>query len=590
MGFGISNARVALRNGYDLFEVDQQARIDEMTAGWPRRWKAGAIQRHGQIRAVQGHVAANQWLRGLADMVDACRIAPNATDAEILDIAEKQAKRATERAARWVEKGARAARRELDKLCIEWGIEPPGKRQNDMQAVARMADSLWWRRKLRHEQRRETEAIAIALGYVHAKRDIYLSNESFDAEKHKLRRNNRILENTEAVSEDGEIFTLAELAAHSLANPTLRRGEMMVRIKGYEDVSKERGHVGLFVTLTCPARMHARLEKSGAANPAYDGTTPKRAQAYLCNLWEDMRSAFKNRYIEVYGLRIAEPHHDGTPHWHLLLFVSPLHLAAVRGIVQRYALADSPDEPGAQAYRVKFENIDPAKGSAVRYVAKYIGKNIDGSGIDFDENGIPAAESIDRVTAWAHLHSIRQFQFVGGPPVGLWRELRRIHAPVIADAPEAIGSAWRAAQKTEDRQADYAGLIRAVGGPTVKRADQAIQLATSADERPGRYGWETVVKPVGIIHVKKPGHVYASERKTWQIRVRLGQFGWRFAGDPAAAHRPWTRVNNCALGSGQGIPGGGVYGNGGNIIQFPRPGPMSPPHSENHAEGHAPNA
>lgn len=577
MGSRLSATAVALQNGYNPFEARQKDWIEDITAKCPARWKRDAIARHGQLCATKGHVAANQWLLDITDQIAACKIAPNASDSDITDTSIKQAKCANSRAARWAPLGLAEARREIDKLCISWGIQPPAPNIPDSGAVARMTDALWWRRKLRREQGREREAIAIALGYVHKKRDIYISAESFAAEQYKARRNADILKNTEAISEDGEIISLSELAEHSLSNPTLRRGEMMVRIKGYEDVSRERGHAGLFITLTCPSRMHARLASTGASNPSCDGTTPRQAQRYLCNLWEDIRSSFKNHYIDVYGLRIAEAHHDGTPHWHLLLFVSPLHVDTVKNTIRRYALADSPDEAGAQKYRVEFKNIDPLKGSAVQYVAKYIGKNVDGTGIDRDENGVPAAESLARVTAWARLHGIRQFQFIGGPPVGLWREIRRIKEPVIADAPEAIGSAWRAAQKVENRQADYAGLIRAVGGPTVKRAAQAIQLATTSDERPGRYGWQTMVKPVGVFHLDKPRRVYASERKAWQIRMRAGEFGRRFAGDPAAAHRPWTRVNNCAVGAAQGFPGGHARLAGSNVIPFPGPIPARPP-------------
>lgn len=577
MGSRLSAATLAIRNGLDPFEDDQQQWRDEVTASWPARWKRDALALHGHRRAGQGISAANLWLLDLADKIAACRIAPNATDADLLTIAEKQAKRASERAQRWSNHGIVEMRHQVGMLCNEWRIDPPNDRYDDQAAIARMTDALWWRRHLRRQQGREREAIAIALGYVHKKRDIYISSESLEAERHKRRRNADILKGTEAISEDGEIFTLAELAEHSLSNPTLRRGEMMVRVKGYEDVSRELGHVGIFVSLTCPSRMHARFAATGAANQAYDGTTPKQAQAYLRSLWECIRSSFKNNYFGTYGLRIAEPHHDGTPHWHLLLFVSPLHVDTVKNTIRRYALIDSPDESGAQQHRVKFEDIDPKKGGAVAYLAKYIGKNIDGTGIDLDENGVPAAESITRVTAWAGLHGIRQFQFIGGPPVGLWREIRRIKEPVIADAPEAIGAAWRAAQKVEDRQADYAGLIRAVGGPIVKRDEQAIQLATTANERPGRYGWATTVKPVGIFHLDKPKKVYQSERKVWQIRLRAGEFGRRFAGDPAAANRPWTRVNNCADGSAQGFYGNDRVHAGSNVIPFPRPGLVRPP-------------
>ena len=46
--------------------------------------------------------------------------------------------------------------------------------------------------------------------------------------------------------------------------------------------------------------------------------------------------------------------------------------------MRRHALRDGPDERGAQARRFTVERIDPAKGSAVGYVAKYVSKSIDG--------------------------------------------------------------------------------------------------------------------------------------------------------------------------------------------------------------------
>lgn len=575
-------ATLATGTGFDPFEAKQQAWLDSLTEKWPPSWRRDALRLHAHRRAAEGLSAANHWLSDLAEKIDSCRIRPDATDGEIMDTANKQAKRASDRAARWSQLGTPRMRRELESLCVDWGIEPPPASKDDQWALAQMTDSLWWRRRLRKQWGRDRERISIALGYVHAKRDLYISAESFEADRHKRSRNAAILEDMEAISEDGEVFTVAELAEHSIANPALRRGEMMTRIKGYETEARDRGHAGIFVTLTCPSRMHARFESTGAANPAYDDITPRKAQAYLRDLWKNIRSKFKNSYIDFYGMRVAEPHHDATPHWHLLLFVSPLHIATVKNIIRAYALRDSPGEPGAQARRVTFNDIDPAKGGAAAYIAKYIGKNIDGTGIDLDENGLPAKESVSRVTAWASLHGLRQFQFIGGPPVGLWREMRRVPKAAIADAPEAIGEAWRAAQKTETRQADFAGLIRAVGGPTVKRAEQAIQLATAIDERPGRYGWATNEKPVGIFHREKPKKIYRSERKVWKLSMRTGEFGRRFTGDWAAAHRPWTRVNNCAARSASGFRGGTVPFEGSNVIPFPGPGLSRPP---DHAGG-----
>ncbi|MFX9246739.1 replication endonuclease, partial [Acinetobacter baumannii] len=79
-----------------------------------------------------------------------------------------------------------------------------------------------------------------------------------------------------------------------------------------------------------------------------------------------MRQA-AHQVISPYGLRVVEPHHDACPHWHVLVFVRPEHAEVFAALMRSYALADSPNEPGAATHRFTVEYIDPAKGSAVGY-------------------------------------------------------------------------------------------------------------------------------------------------------------------------------------------------------------------------------
>lgn len=79
---------------------------------------------------------------------------------------------------------------------------------------------------------------------------------------------------------------------------------------------------------------------------------------------------------------------------------------------------------------VKIKWLDPER-SATGYVAKYIAKNVDGCGsngesIGMNFDGLDAPTAAQRVRAWASLWRIRQFQQIGGAPVTLYRELRRI--------------------------------------------------------------------------------------------------------------------------------------------------------------------
>ena len=80
------------------------------------------------------------------------------------------------------------------------------------------------------------------LGFVHANAEKYVSEESFQRRAQQVRRNRKMLESTAMMNEDGEQFALAQLSDKSVANPQLRRGEMMLRIRGFEEIAKSLNH------------------------------------------------------------------------------------------------------------------------------------------------------------------------------------------------------------------------------------------------------------------------------------------------------------------------------------------------------------
>lgn len=518
-------------------EREQAKHLDEfkrsMVGPLPARWAKKALAEHNRRCKSASETAANRWLLDIGQRAESCHIPPEASDSDICDLAKRKAGEAAGLLETF--KGSNA-RPTLERHCRRAGITPPVSKIDDGQAIARMIDHLWWRPRLRRLHGSESEALARSLGFVHETAGRYVSDEAVSRRKQQKRRNRATLEATELVSEDGEILSLAEIYDSSLANKSLRRAELMTRAKGYEQIALECGHVGLFLTTTCPGRMHARLFKSSQPNINHDGSTATDGHAYLQRNWERVRAALERSGIKPYGLRIAEPHHDGTPHWHMLAFVAPEQAEELTAIMRHYAMQESPDEPGAAKHRFKVERIRQEKGSAVGYLVKYVCKNLDGEGMGDELDGMPPNESALRVETWASVHRIRQFQAFGEPPVSIWRELRRIPAEQMERAPAAMQAAHLAVQKTADRQADYGAYIKACGGVGLKRKDCLLTVAKEEKRIQGRYGLATAARPVGVALNHSRERVFRSDRRTWQpLR----------GAKTAEAAPPWTCVNNC---------------------------------------------
>lgn len=474
----------------------------------------------------------------------------NADENELLQAADAAARQCYGYADRYrmadaIEDGVRL-------LANRLGVEQP---QGDTAAevIARGVDKGWWARQIRRAHARRFEHSAIRLGFTNYRAGAYLSNESAIRQLKRNRQNAKLLQSIQLQNQQtGQVYSLADLAALGVANKAIRRGELMTRIRGFEEIAKDFGHVGFFVTLTAPSKYHAVSSVKGTANPRYveaGSPTPRDAQRYLCGVWACIRSALDRAGIEMYGFRIAEPHHDGCPHWHLLLFVDPSQLRQAEGIFRHYALAEDGEEPGAQKNRIKIVNIEAGKGgSAAGYIAKYVAKNIDGHALDgqtVTENGktyvvlpdILGNEEIipaQRVSLWAQTWGIRQFQQIGGAPVGVWRELRRVERETVAHASETVQAAWRAAQRNGDEQASFAGYLRAQGGPVVGRRGW-VQLAKRETEIKGKYATYTEAKPCGVYDARHAAFIYESVRYQWE------QVGAKSDGVAV----PWTGVNNC---------------------------------------------
>jgi hypothetical protein len=474
---------------------------------------------------------------------------------------------------------------ELNGLAVACQARPVDNNKTLSGRIGRMVDPLWWSKNLRREMRRENETIEHAAGLVRKKTQCYVSNHAMHVTARRAKANRLTLEGLEVSNDSGEAINLADVSDASVSNPKLRRAELMTRCRGFEETAAFFDHEGIFLTITCPSRFH-RFGADGKPNKNWQGETPRDAQNYLNNVWQKIRAAWKRRGYTPYGFRVAEPHHDGCPHWHILLFCagdcsgwfkphsfladSKNHGHGVIGIAGAYALEDSPTEPGALKHRFTVKRIDPSKGSATGYIAKYICKNIDGikedggdMGLDF-ASGTKAAIGAARVRTWASTWSIRQFQQVGGPSVTVWRELRKYRDD--ADKPVQL-DIFKVTLSYADA-GKWFDFWMAQGGPESGR-ESLLKPKWVEDGGTGKYG-EPMMRIYGvrdsadlnqlivrthvwtvqkagtqdIENIQVPIRYRRSLARKYPELVKVGAF------DPAPELKgriasPWTGVNNC---------------------------------------------
>jgi Bacteriophage replication gene A protein (GPA) len=486
---------------FDLMDAKIDASLDKL----PRHWRSDAKLERDRRGAVDGYLSANDWLQKLTEPLQG--LLDIAADDEALKALAKRVSFALQERAGWRDM---LFAEYAQMLCEGYAVPLPDCEHDEL--VARVCCEVWWLRNLRNAHAKAREAAAIEAGIVHAKKNVYVSDDTLERRSQQLKRNASLLAGVTLKNEAGERMKLSEIAATGMANADNRRAELMTRITGFEELANKYGHKAEFITLTCPSRMHAFL-KTGKANPKYDGTKPNEAQQYLVRCWARARANLAKQGVKFYGLRVVEPHHDATPHWHMILFYDGR--AGMQKQLKHYITREFVKDSRKEIFndvtpRVKFVSIVPSKGTAAGYIIKYIAKNLGGIQDD-NQTGLEAIdyetgekersgnqttkEMYRRVEAWAATWRIRQFQQVGGHSVTVWRELRRV---VVDNVPKQLLTAWQAAQRTGDIKASFAKYIEAMGGLNVPPKRGWVRLDDDFIYTKGRYGMTILHKVRGV--------------------------------------------------------------------------------------------
>lgn len=425
-------------------------------------------------------------------------------------------------------------------------------------SLSRLVNPEWWERKLKAQRTRWREALLIAVGNVSRDKSAssYASKQAIREVFARRQSNLEYLKSCQLENiETGERIDLIDKVMASISNPEIRRMELMSTIAGIEKYSASQKHVGMFLTITTPSKYHpTRLIGKGdntkiQLNHKWDDEaySPKDGQRYLCKIWSKMRTAFKDNELSVYGMRVVEPHHDGTPHWHMMLFCQRRQRQQVIDIMRRYALKEDGDERGAAKYRFECKHLN--KGGAAGYIAKYIAKNIDGYALEGEhdhETGELLTESAAAVTAWAATWRIPQFRPMGIPSMGAYRECRRIRFISLAETFDETVEAVRHAAD----EGDFAAYIAAQGG--TNSGNQTVRVAKRIADELNAYD-EEVQKVVGI-YAPHLGADHVHETRTTQWRIVSGAVDVELLTLKSASGAPRSPVNNCGLGGNTQAP------------------------------------
>ena len=422
--------------------------------------------------------------------------------------------------------------------------------------LLRLQSENWWARKLSRLRKQHLETLELIAGNIGRNASPYASKRAISEFIRDKAAQRRWAESLLLVNEQGDEFELIKAMDRSIANPENARAELMKRIRGLEEFADGLGWGAVFLTITTPSKMHPSAKN-------WDGTTPKQANKYLVDTWALARSALKRIDANYFGVRVSEPHQDGAPHWHMLVFLDKKDIKKVTRIMRRYfcaediselmnrfknrkklraiwrkkrqlwGLAKSQGKKVAEPRRFYMpfqprfdvEIIDTNKGSAAAYIAKYISKNINGfevADLIDKETGKTLGDGVMNVKTWASTWNIRQFQFQGCDPITAYREIRRIRDAFQDENQQELEQLRLAAESN-----DFVDFIRAM-----RLIDVRIQYQTV--EYGNEYG-EAVKKLKGI----------AAGNAAVETRLHKWEMKRRDALKVGEANISWTCGTNC---------------------------------------------
>jgi hypothetical protein len=384
----------------------------------------------------------------------------DASEDGVHEEAERRAERARER---------QQARREAQRGA---GKQPADQTPDE----SRERDVAWQRNQLRKQLALADLYFGQAAGLV-GRHSPFVSRNSMDRYQRRQKLAREWIEQ-HGITDGERAVPLAQVVDAAAA---AREAEMYALALGMEREGERRGYATMFLTLTLPPDYHPAPHTDGRNWDPDNG--PEAQKEELAARWTRIRAACRRRGFMPFGMWVKEPHADGTPHLHAMLWAPADRLDDLEAIARRHFPADGgPAEAACEARRFGAGKAGrEGRASAATYMMTYIQKQQQTDRrqvIAFDGRDADQLAERDRYRAWATSLGVRRFGFIGLTPGTRTRWSAIYRAEELPDDPHA-----RAA-KTAMNRGEWDAAVRALGGFT----DEGPTWRTIYGFRENRYG------------------------------------------------------------------------------------------------------
>jgi hypothetical protein len=203
---------------------------------------------------------------------------------------------------------------------------------------------------------------------------LYYGLHKFDYKRveEKIKKQTQFLKSTYLYDYRDKIkIPLSKFVISSNHNPNRYYAQIQNRVHTLISEAEEKNLVPLFLTITLPSEFHEMKIKSIkdrtlVYNHKYNKTEPKEAVKVLTKMFARLRHDRSLKELSksqrIY-FRVNEPHKDGTPHTHILLYIPKDRVTKVIEAFNRL-------------YPHKSNKIENELKNAGAYVMKYINKTL----------------------------------------------------------------------------------------------------------------------------------------------------------------------------------------------------------------------